>query len=136
VRWTDILVEGPSLRMALFAALHSSPQHMGKNEDQCMQAIGLMLEHRLQRNIRPRFNTMKRNSRAGGWREVDLAGSKSLGETQAATVEHLYTHIAEIWRFLSEECAPQRQSISHRFGGVVFPATMWQSQFVSDYSSR
>ena len=53
VRWRDILREDPSLETTLFAELHD----LGLGAAEHTQAIGLILEHRLQHHFRPRLHS-------------------------------------------------------------------------------
>ena len=123
VRWLDILRSDPRRQAALLAEL----QGMSLGETQQLRAIGLMLEHRLQLQLRPRFNATKRKSRAGGWREVDRAVSRSLGAVQVDGIDWLSDRVAEVWQFLSAHDPPQQTSAAHPLGAVVLPSRIRQA---------
>lgn len=99
----------------------------GLDEAQQVRAIGPMLEHHLQLQIQPRFNATKRNNRGSGWRDVDRAGSRSLGALQVEGIAWLSDRVAEVWRFLSAHDPPQETFAAHAFGAVALPSRIRQA---------
>jgi len=132
VRWFEILVGEPARHALLTAELFE----MGLDKAEHLRAIGLMLEHRLQRQIRPRFNVAKRKSRSGGWREIDHSTARSLGAASVESVEWLHARVIEVWCLLSNYAPILETGASHPFGGLVLPSRIWRTHFISDYVAQ
>lgn len=124
VRWLDILQSDPAGHAELAAELESK----GRATESHLQTVGLILEYGLQRSFQPQFNA-RRRTRAGGWRSVDLARSKAIGAMTAKNIDWLYARVVEVWRALAAE-PPHQASVSHQFGGVVYPSRIWQLRFL------
>lgn len=103
----------------------SSPEEMlATQRDQfphAAMAVGLALEHLLQKRFRPLFNQRKKK-RDGRWRMVDWNSSKSIAARASVHVVKLFERVLLHWEQLASVPAEDTGCTVVDHGRVVFPA--------------
>jgi len=110
IRWCDVLNDDILLQDLI-------------SSDISREGIGLGLEYFLQCKYKPMVNCNRRK-RDGKWYEIDITKSKSRGSMMIPNIATICAKILDIWLELSKTDAGNRVSVSHLFGGVVFPSQM------------
>ena len=118
IRWYDALTEESSLQDLILAGISKG-------------VIGLSLEYFLQSKYKPLVNCNRRR-RDGKWQEKDIGKSKSRGSLMISDIATVCAEILDIWLELSEIDVVDRVSVSHSFGGVVFPSQMLSQRIDSE----
>jgi hypothetical protein len=84
------------------------------------KAVGQGLEHRLQSDLQPLFNSTRR-TRKGLWQDVGWEQSRSVGARTAPLIEELFVAVQEVWS--TAAVSPDGVNVPSP-GRVVFPSQL------------
>ena len=118
VYWEHVLSERPALLEVVNAAIAPIV-----DRSMSRSAIGLGLEHLLQKRYQPLFNRRKKR-RDGSWRVVAWEGSGSVGARVAPCLGDIFGEIVSVWERLANITSPAEAVVEFPDGRVVFPTAL------------
>lgn len=120
LKWADLLAHCDTDFPLLLASVQKEFR-LGKLSSTA--AVGLGLEHRFQTAFKPLFN-LRRKTRQGTTRTVNLAQSQAVGAQIAALLDREFNRVVMHWNQLVGSVSTG-ETFQTPFGCVVYPHLIW-----------